>query len=241
MRNLDTAITASGVTALPGYLFLWMPTVPDAYVAAGQAADQAYAPDRCDHLDLRQYLPGVGTSWGTFDAGNGHPNDAGQAFIAHWVQAYLDGQTNIQAPTMPIGGPVIEAHTPATARSSWAESFGMTAGQTWDTAGAPDTTVRERRHRTWLEPGTYQAVIRYEQRTTNGGTLQVLVGTHNTTGDANTSCGTISTVGTDGTIAETALGTSITIDAPGPYPVTIRKTSANGTVRFIRCYLRKTG
>ena len=241
MRNLDTAITASGVTTQTGYLFVWFPTVADSYVEAGRAADASYAPDRCDHLDLRQYMPGTGTSWGTFDAGNGHPNDAGQAFIAYWVQQAIEGSGNaVPMPVMPVGGPIIEAHTPATQRSSWAESFGITGGQTWDTAGAPDTTVRERRHRTWLEAGTYQAVIRYEQRTTNGGTLQVLVGTHSVTGDANTSCGTQSTAGTDGVVTEVALGTSVTLDSPGAYPVTIRKTSANGTVRFVRLYLRKT-
>lgn len=232
MQQIDADIDATGVTTDPGFLLVMMPTTTDAYRSAAFTAAAAFGSTRCGVLDLRAYLPGGGSGWGIFDAGNGHPNDAGQLWIANTIADYIEGPAAPGSlPIMPPPGPVVEAADNPTARSSWTESLGVTNGQVYD-ATPNDTTQRERRHRIWLEPGTYAARIRYEQRTTGGGTLQVLVG--------HTSCGTVSTAGTDGTITETQLGTTVVIDSPGAYPVTIRKTTAAGLVRFVRLHLRRT-
>jgi len=226
MERIDAQIASLGITSRPGYMLLMMPTAPFTYVDAAHNAAQLFNEERAFAVDLAALLPDGADGWGTFDAGNGHPNDAGQLWIADQVAHILDPAAPSGLPRMDPGGPLIEAADTPTRRSSWTASFGITNGQTYDTTSA-DNTVRERRHRKWFEPGTYTARVRYEQITTTGGTVQVLIG--------NSSCGTVATTGTTGTIGETALGTPVVIDTPGWYPVTIRKTAASSAaLRFMR-------
>lgn len=246
MAAVDAALLAIDEDILlPGYLLYMMPgldsdALPQSYVEAAWAACTAHDRHRCGVIDFSDFYPPEPTNqWGPLDSGDGgHPGDAGQLWIASTLAGVMEPHLPAQ-PLMRRGGPIIEASDEPTTRSSWTASLGATAGQTYDDSGASAATVRERRHRTWLEAGTYVARIRYEQRTTNPGTFQVVVGTGSV--GLSTATGTQATTGTDGTIAESQLSGTITVDSPGWYPVIIRKTSATGTVRFVRLHLRKTG
>lgn len=224
---IDDQIRALGSTPAAGILFYMMPTAPTSYLDAAATAAATLGQNRAAVIDLAALLPDAGNGWGIFDAGNGHPNDAGQLWIADRLVEIIDPAAATGLPRMDAGGPIIEAADVPTARSNWAASLGFTNGQAYDTTVA-DNAVRERRHRKWFEPGVYTPRVRYEQITTTGGTVQVLIG--------NTSAGTVATTGTTGTIGETALASPVTIDSPGWYPVTIRHTAAtNAALRFMRC------
>jgi GDSL-like Lipase/Acylhydrolase family len=229
MQRIDAAIDATGITTDPGFLLVAMPTVTDALVAAMRNAATTIG-TRAGVFDLRGYLPGGGTGWGVFDQGNGHPNDAGQRWIADRLAELIDPSMP-PLPTMEPDGPYIEATDEPAYRSAWTASFGINAGGFAYDASGGGTTVGERRHRKWLEPGTYVGRVRYE-RGSGFGTVQVLVGS--------TSLGTQSTANASTDVQETQLGTSVTINTPGAYPVTIRKTSVTGAIRFMRLHLRKT-
>ncbi len=231
MEAVDTAFAAVPLDERPGFLLILMPGLASYQVAAWEAAE-AFGAARCAVLDLGARLPESGADWDIFDAGNGHPNDEGQLWIADQIAEAIDPAGRRAPPTMSVGGPIIEATDEPTARSSWAASFGFTNGQPYDTTSA-DSTVRERRHRVWLEKGDYVARVRYEQLTTTGGTIEALLG--------HTSMGSVATTGTTGTIGETQLATTVTVDSPGWYPITIRKTAASSAaLRFMRLHLRKT-
>lgn len=230
MERVDSSVATLGRTIFPGYLLVMWPGMTDSHVEAAWEAAEEFGTDRCGVVDARRYIPDP-TIWDPMSS-SGHPNDAGQLWIAEMLADIIDPQ----APgwlSFPQNGYMIQAYDRVTTRSSWTESLGVTAGRTYDQSNSSaDTTQRERRHRVWLDEGTYQCRVTYEQRTSGGGTIQVLIGS--------TSLGTQSTSGTDGVITSTTLGTTFTADAPGLYPVTIRKTTTNGLVRFVDLRLRKT-
>lgn len=227
MQMIDAQILAIGQPLGPGYLLYMMPTAPLSYVDAAQSAATLFARNRAGVVDLAALLPSGGTGWGIFDAGNGHPDENGHQWIGDRLAAIIDPGAPSAFPRMDNGGPTIEAADTPTTRRNWAVSMGFTNGQAYDTT-ASDAAVRDRVHRKWFEPGVYTPRVRYEQITTLGGTVQVFIGS--------TSAGSVATTGTTGTIGETALGSPVTIDSPGWYPVTIRHTAAGAAaLRFMRC------
>lgn len=234
-QRIDARIDAIGITTDPGFLFLGFPAATtDDYVNAMWDAAATIGLSRAGVLDLRQFMPGDGSSLGVFNNA-GHPNDAGQKWIAEKVANALDGPNLPVMPVMAPAGPVIDATTPAAHRSNWAESLAFTSttsGVRYDVTTA-DNQLRARVHREWLEPGVYQGLLRYGEITTTGGQAEVLVG--------GTSLGTVTTTGTTNNVAEATLSTQVTIDTPGAYPITVRKTTANAAAfRFARLHLRKT-
>lgn len=236
MGQLDTAINATGVTRDPDFLLMAMAGLPDSYVDAMWTARSNYGSDRVGVLDVRSYLPGGGATWDIMDSTPaGHPIDSGQLWLSNLVADWIDGDSGVRTPAPTRNDIVIEAVTPATYRSGWTESLALTGasgGEVYDASPA-DAGANERVHREWLDRGTYQARLRYGEVTTTGGQAEVLV--------AGSTLGTQSTTGTTGNIGEATLGSTVTIDSPGAYPVVIRCTTANSAVfRFIRLYLRRT-
>lgn len=232
LGQIDAAIDAVPVTADPCFLLVHLPTSDPAYLPAMRDLSESYGGGvRVRVLDLAGQVPDSEAGWGLLD-NSGHPSDAGQLWIADRIAEVLDPSTTTR-PQMREGGPIIEARDEPDRRSNWTASFGFTNGQGYDVTTA-DNAVRERRHWRWLEAGTYVAVVRYEQLTTTGGTVEVLVD--------GSSAGTQATTGTTGTIGETQLGSTITVDSPHWAIVTIRKTTASSAaLRFMRLHLRKTG
>lgn len=238
MGMLDSRIDTIGITTNPGFLLLAGWSMTQAYVDALWGARDDYGEDRVGVLDMRRYLPGEGASLGVFDA-SGHPNDAGQLWLARTVSDFILGPLAPTFPPEPAPGYtnddiLIEAATPADFRLNWTETLAftsVTSGQQYDqAAGASD--VKERRHRVWFQRGTYEVRLRYGEVTTTGGQGQVVIG--------GTTVGSVTTTGTTNNVAESVLG-SIVIDSPGPRPVVIRKTALNaGAFRFNRLWLRKT-
>lgn len=241
LQQIDAAIDARGVTIDPGFLFMAFPTMPDSYIDTIWDVRNLYGTDRVGVLDVRQYLPGKGTGWGIFDAGNGHPNDAGQRWLADLVASFLEGFVQQDQPRPSPHTPGLDVKIDATApphfRLAYAEnlvSLGTATGL-WADQTPASATVAERRHRVWMEQGTYKPALRYGQVTTLGGEWQVLV--------KGTSLGTTgASTGTDGLVSTSQLSSTIAIDSPGAYPVVIRKTGLNaGAARFVDLTLRKIG
>jgi hypothetical protein len=108
-----------------------------------------------------------------------------------------------------------------------------TNGRFYDQTVA-DAAVRERREKRWFDGGTYECYLTSGEVTTLGGVCQILVGDITVGSSA-------ATTGTTGNAKAEKIGTNFVIDAPGPYPVTIRKTTTNaGAYRFMECEFRKT-
>ena len=100
--------------------------------------------------------------------------------------------------------------------------------------------MRERRHRKWLDAGTYRATI-VAQHATGNGTLEVLLGNWQGNTPTLTSCGTVDTSTPTGpAFTITRLGTSVVTHVPGYVPVVVRKTAVNAPCRFVRLVLEKT-
>jgi hypothetical protein len=217
-------------TRAGGFLLVEMPGIPRSYVEAAWDAAAAIGVERAVVLDLAEFLPDGGVSWGLLTAtGDTHPGDGGQLWVADTIAEAID-PNRVERPVMPVGGPIIEATDEPLRRSNWAASFSATNAGTIDSTAA-DTNVHERRHRVWLEPGTYVPRIR-NVATATSATAEVLVGS--------TSAGTTATGTSSGNAIEAALS-SIVIKSPGWYPVTIRKTATGaGALQFSRLHLRKT-
>ena len=239
MNKIDTAVDAAGGTR-PGYLLVQMPLAPASYVPAAWEACDAVDPERCAVLDLRNKLGS--DEWGVLTAdalaADGHPGNSGQAWIADAIAEAID-TSDSRAPTTPAEGVILEAITPATARSAWAESFTVVpdaAVPTTYDASPTGAVVGERRHRIWLDPGIYQARATLS-RGNDRGQCQILVG--------HTSLGTADCYQSSADVNVFTLGSTITIQTPGWYPITIRKlatknaSSSEYAIRFHRLHLRK--
>lgn len=240
MATMDAKLDAAGITTDPGFLLIAFPSQNDAYVDSMWKVRQAYGTGRVGVLDLRRYyVQNATTPWDVNVSGS-HPGDGGQDFIAETIADFIDGRTNIDqpryAPATSRGDVTISAVTPPDFRLAWAQSLATVSATngTWRDATPASSTVSERRHRMWFEPGTYTPALRYGEVTTTGGEWQVLV--------RGISLGTTgATTGTTGNVVGTALSATVTIDSPGPYPVVIRKTGLNaGAAHFVDLVLRKT-
>lgn len=228
-----------GTTEL-SWLFLHLPASVDttSFVAASRAAAAAIGSSRCSVLDLAALRPG--RTWGANLSSDGtHPNDAGMGWIAEQLGQVLDPTP---ATNMPVTQKrtVIDASTPADGRSSWTEAWTALTGGLggYDQSGG-GTTVGERRHRVWLDAGTYRATVT-TQEDTGLGTIEVLIGKWASNTPALISCGTKANAAGSPTLVTTRLGTTVTTDISGYHPVYIRKTAASGAVRFVQLVLDKT-
>jgi len=229
---VDAQRVAFGFTAAPSILFVQMPGVGDAYLAAAWDAADELGTDRCAVLDLAALLPDGGAAgWGLLDAG-GHPGDGGHRWIADAIADHIDLSSVVAPPRPDIVR--IGAQHPATQRSAWAEALTFPSGvglaPTVRDTSPSGTTIGERRHRVWLDAGTYAGHVAYQQQA-GGGTVQVLVG--------HTSLGSVATAGADAHLWA-SLATPVVIESPGWYPVTVRKTAASGAVGFVELALRRT-
>lgn len=240
MQTIDARLVAAGVTTLPGYLLVCWPSVNDTYLDGMWHVRQAFNADRCGVLDVRRYYARNPTTPWDVNVSGTHPGDGGQLFIANTIADFIDGATNFDVPRLaPSTSRLdvkIDATTPPDFRLAWAQSLAVVSATngTWRDATPASSTVAERRHRVWLEPGTYTPALRYGEVTTTGGEWQVLV--------RGVSLGTTgATTGTTGNVVGTALSSTVTIDSPGAYPVVIRKTGLNaGAAHFVDLVLRKT-
>jgi lysophospholipase L1-like esterase len=235
MNRIDAAVDAIGGTR-PGYLLVEMVGLPDDYITAAWEACDTVDTDRCAVLDLGARLNT--TNWGVLDNG-GHPGDSGQIWIADAIADAIDDSAT-GVPNTPPEGVVVEAATSTVIRSSWTESLTAVPDSVvpivYD-ASPTGATVGERRHRIWLDAGTYQGRIMLA-RGNDRGQCQVLVG--------HTSLGTADCYQASADVTVFTLGSNVTIDYPGWYPVTIRKlatknaSSSEYAIRFYRLHLRKT-
>lgn len=241
IATIDSSLDAAGITTDPGFLLLGFPNQSSSYVDQLWTVRNTYpnGRDRIGVLDLRHYYARNGVDFDIFNSA-GHPTDGGHLWIANIIGDFLDGNTNFDverpAPDTARLDVKIDATTPPVFRSNWTQSLATVSATngTWRDATPASSTVAERRHRVWLEPGVYTPALRYGEVTTLGGEWQVLV--------RGVSLGTTgATTGTTGNVVGTALSSTVTIDSPGAYPVVIRKTGLNaGAAHFIDLVLRKT-
>jgi len=239
ITTIDLGLDALGITTDPGFLLLAFPTQSDAYVDQMWSVRNRYNPDRVAVLDLRRFMARKGVDWDIF-LNASHMNDAGQQWVANIVAAFIEGFVIPDVPQPGLwdskGNVYINALDPPDFRLNYAQSLALVsaANGTWRDATPASSTVAERRHRKWFNRGVYTPALRYGEVTTLGGEWQVLVN--------GTSLGTTgASTGTTGNIVGTALSSTITIDTPGPYSVTLRKTGLNaGAAHFVDCEFRKT-
>lgn len=227
-------------TSTLSWLFPMLPASVDttAYVQAARDAAAIIGTSRAAVVDIAALRPG--RTWGADLSTDGtHPNDAGHVWLADVLGSILDPTPTTIAPvTQPRT--IIDASTPAQGRSSWTEAWtGLTGGLGGYDQSGGGTTVGERRHRVWLDAGTYRATVTM-QEDTGLGTVEVLIGRWVGNTPTLTSCGTKANAAGTPTLVTTRLGTSVTTAVAGWHPVVIRKTSASGAVRFVQLVIDKT-
>ncbi len=234
MQRVDARLGSSDM----GYLLVVTPGLTNlTYRDAIRAAAVQFGVTRCSVYDMAA-LRLDRLFGGDLEDDGVHPNDAGQIWIAEALGQVLDPTPASLSPVTPTQI-IIEASQPATFRSSWTESFGQTtSGWGRDLSGA-GTTVGERRHRVWLDAGTYRATVTMEEDTTLG-TVEVLIGRWNGNTQQLTSCGSKANAAAVPTIVTTRLGTSVATHVAGWHPIVIRKTSATGAIRFVKLVIDKT-
>lgn len=223
-----------------GHLFCFLPTnaatLP--YVDAAWRAAARLGLSRAGVLDLAQLRNG--RTWGPDMEDDGsHPNDAGHRWMAERLGAVLDPFPPTRNPVTPTRQ-IIDASTPPTFRSSWAAAVTPIAGTALAYDEATASALRERRHRVWLDAGTYQAVVSAEHATGRG-ILEVLIGRYNGATAELVSCGTVDTSTPAGpAVTTTVLGTSVVNHVPGWVPVVVRKTNQANVGRFVQLVINKT-
>jgi hypothetical protein len=242
VRRVDTRLGTSTLS----WLFTDLPTTINAhgytdtlpFVQAMREAAEMVGVGRASVFDMGALRPG--RTWGSILSGDtSHPNDSGHIWIAEALGQVLDPTPTTVSPATPKQV-VIEASQLADGRLSWTEAWaaiaGAAAGYDEATTGA---TVRERRHRVWLDAGTYRATVTFQHATGNG-TGQVLIGRWVGNTPTLTSCGTVDTSTPAGpAFTTTRLGTTVATAVAGWHPVVIRKTAVNAPVRFVRLVLDK--
>jgi hypothetical protein len=223
-----------------GYLFTILPSdqAITTYTDAAWRASARIGLTRAGVLDLGQMRPS--RTWGADLEDDGvHPNDAGHVWLANELGNVLDPVPLTPVPVTPQRQ-VIDATTPATFRSAWTAAITPVAGTAFAYDEATASALRERRHRVWLDPGTYQAVITAEHATGRG-ILEVLIGKYAGNTPTLTSCGTVDTSTPAGpALTTTVLGTQVTTDVGAWVSVVIRKTNTATVGRFVHLVINKT-
>lgn len=164
-----------------------------------------------------------------------HPSDPGQVWIADRLGPVLDPIPQTPIPT--FGDPLTHtASQSPTSRVSWAANIITSGGATFDQSPS-GTTQGERRLRTWLDTGSYQATIHYQQDV-GLGTIEVLLARYVNATLTLTTFGSVATAGALANLSQ-LLGATLTVSAPGWGAIYVRKTTASGAVRFIQVVLDK--
>lgn len=223
-----------------GYLFTFLPgdQPVTGFLDAAWRASARIGLTRAGVFDLGQMRPS--RTWGADLEDDGvHPNDAGHVWLANELGNVLDPVPLTPVPVTPQRQ-VIDATTPATFRSAWTAAITPVAGTAFAYDEATASALRERRHRVWLDPGTYQAVITAEHATGRG-ILEVLIGKYAGNTPTLTSCGTVDTSTPAGpALTTTVLGTQVTTDVGAWVSVVIRKTNTATVGRFVHLVINKT-
>ena len=231
-------------TATLGWAFISLPTSIDttAYRDAMYDARRIVGTGRAAVIDLAAMFSN--RRWpADLSADGSHPNDAGHVWIADQLGPLLDPNPPT-APPVTAKRTVIDATTPADGRLAWPVVTPVPiAGTTLTYDEATASALRERKHRVWLDAGTYRATISAEHATGRG-VLEVLIGnwpTGATLTPTLTSCGTVDTSTPAGpAVTTTILGTSVTTAISGYVPIVIRKTNTATVGRFVQLVLDKT-
>lgn len=216
-------------------LLVLMPGVTDeAYVAAAQQAAVIVGAGHVLVLDVAGRFPGRVWPAGLTDD-DVHPNQAGHDYLG-------DLLGRIIAPVPPSAVPVtpdpftFRAQEAPVARVAWAQNLvDLGGGDQYDQSPS-GTTLGERRQEVWLDAGTYDVFVTYH-RDAGLGTLEVLAGRMVKATPTLTSLGTVATAGATGLV--TAALAQVTTSVPARVPIYVRKTTASGAVRFVRCTLDK--
>lgn len=166
-----------------------------------------------------------------------HMTDAGHMWVAERLYEKLD-PTHSYGPTLVTPKQtIIEASMLADGRTSWTEAWTNHATGAYDQSGG-GTTLGERRHRFWADPGTYR-ITYVGQEDTGLGTAEVLMGRYVGATPTLTSAGSKANVAGTPTVVATRLGTTIVNEIAGFVPLVIRKTTASGAIRFIKAIIDK--
>lgn len=220
-----------------GFLFVAVPGVPSTLANAMAAAAVRVGANRAVSLDLAALRPN--RTFGTDLSGDGtHPNDAGNVWMAEMLGNVLDPESPGQPPKTPDRIQIDANDLPAF-RSNWTEATTPVSGSAlvYDEAGA--SAVRERRHRIWLDAGTYRADVTCEHAAGRG-TFEFLAGRWNSNTPTLTSLGTVDTsVGTG--VTTTELATTFQTSNPSWVPFYIRKTNQANIARFVQATIHKIG
>lgn len=234
VATLDSRIGNNDV----GVLFVAVPGVTVAFADAMRDAADRLGLERAGMFDLAALRPD--RRFGSDLTTDGtHPNDAGHAWMAEQLGRVLDPTPTTLSPVTDARQ-VISATTTPAFRSSWAQALTPIAGTSLVYDEATASALRERRHRLWLDPGTYLPVLSAYHETGRG-ILEVLIGRWAGNTPTLTSCGTVDTSTPAGpAVTTTILGTSVTTDVAGYCPLVIRKTNAANIARFIQVELLKT-
>lgn len=219
-----------------GHLFVMMPGTEVQTVDAAWKAARRIGLGRASVFDLAQLRPD--RQWGGELSGDGiHPNDAGHIWTADALGQVLD-PTPISFPPVTPVRQVIDYSTPPTFRSNWTESLGGSGFGTYDASPAA-ASVSERRHRIWLDEGTYRVTAYFDHFASGNTAAEILLGRWAGATPTLTSCGTVNTSSGTGTVAS-RLGTTVTTQVAGWVPLVIRQPAVAAAVRFVRAVIDKT-
>lgn len=220
------------------HLFVVMPGITrTAFVDAARRAARRVGLGRAAVYDAAALR--ADRRWGGDLSDDGvHPNDSGHTWMAETLGQVLDPTPTTLSPSTPERI-VIDASTSATARTSWTEAWTALTGFPggYDQSGG-GSTLGERVHRRWADPGTYRGTLTYHQDS-GLGSIEVLVGRWvGNTPTLTALNAAIATAGAAGPVT-VRLGTTVETHIAGWVPIVVRKTTASGAVRFVQLVLDK--
>ena len=233
VNRIDARVSSTDA----GVLFVMVPGTDLTYVNAARAAAVQLGTDRASVYDLGAMRPD--RLWSAdLTTDTVHPNEAGNIWFADAMGQVLDPTPISQQPVTPTQL-IIDSSRFPTFRSSWTEAWTALTGGIggYDQSGG-GTTVGERRHRIWLDPGTYRVTVT-TQEDTGLGTIEALLGRWLGATQSLVSCGTKANVAGSPTVVTTRLSTTVVNEIAGWCPLVIRKTSTTGAIRFVRAVVDK--
>jgi hypothetical protein len=244
-------------TTTTGHMLLAWPNIANAspvfsgtgpdYVKAMYDAAAAFDPNRVCVVPVEQFIPY--SLWQAQTPNDDtHPGDMLNASIASLLAEILAPGAHIRTPLDrgPIRIQAVDQPTSRTVSTSlgylgWTETFAQadtTSSTVIDSTTLNDSSKHARRHRVWLEAGTWQGVSQFQTGTAKGIADVRINGT---------SLGTTDTYAASGTaIKTTTHGTQFTAPGPGFYYVEIQATgtknasSTSTVISFVELLLRRT-